>query len=811
MKSPKSFSWFYYLSALEGIIASISLLLIPSEGGSLSPFRIALILILFSVSMVWVYMGLRLPRYLEKYAHPFWIISFAACSILLSLVLFLLRYMNPDHMLSIYERLSPLLAYLVALAIQISLILLYLYNGIYPLRLSQYRPIYISATVALFILTCIFLFVIKTRLGLTFDPAYWGEPGIPILAWQFALALIIGIFIFLLTHYLKPSILNVILPVSIYLSALVIWLSVPVDILEGSYYMPITNPDYQPYPYSDSAYYDQMSQSLLIGHPYQGIIPTRPLYIFFLTILHILFGQDYAKILAGQTLVLALIPVLMYLMGKRLHSRTAGIIIAFFFMFRELTSLMVSSETRVTNTKMLLVDLPTLLLLLLSCLITFRWLENKSAKNAFIAGGMFGIVLLLRTQSLLILFFVILFVFLLFGWRKKLTYLQIALFAVGVIVAIAPWLTHNYLQTGEVAFDSAGQLRLVASQYDSSVNLAQEGQSTGKNDIASILIGSLMSNPAYVLGFITNHFFAAQVNGLLVFPVFERFNGLFEPLNLYWMRWERWDVFPNLYSVLLLYTYLIVISIGLGSVWKRWRWLGILPLAYSIGYAIATALSRYSGWRYDFPSDWIWYFYFGIGFAELIQHIVTLFGGPVISTSTKETDSNSSVTIPRIGMSMVLWGVLFFVVGFLPWMIEGVFPARYTDQSITGLTTQITSIPGAPRQKDIAEFIEQPEAEFEIGRLLYPRFLIRGKGLASANPTPAYAKQNYSRMGFILLNQTSTSVVYPVKNIPGPLPHAGDVIILGCQRDNYIEARLIVLPEYRIIYGKNQLTRPCSP
>jgi len=95
--------------------------------------------------------------------------------------------------------------------------------------------------------------------------------------------------------------------------------------------------------------------------------------------------------------------------------------------------------------------------------------------------------------------------------------------------------------------------------------------------------------------------------------------------------------------------------------------------------------------------------------------------------------------------------------------------------------------------------------------LLYPRFFVRGKGLTSANPAPAYAKQDFTRMGFILLNQTSTSVVFPVKNIPGVMPHAGDVIILGCQREDYVEARLIVLPEHRIIYGKNLLTTPCSP
>ena len=123
-----------------------------------------------------------------------------------------------------------------------------------------------------------------------------------------------------------------------------------------------------------------MAQSLLIGHPYQGQIPTRPLYIFLLTVLHLLFGENYRNIIIGQTFVLAFIPVIFYFLGKKLHSRVAGVIIALFFIFRELTTLLVSSNTRVSNTKTLLVDLPTLFLLILACYFAIRWLEQKDQK-----------------------------------------------------------------------------------------------------------------------------------------------------------------------------------------------------------------------------------------------------------------------------------------------------------------------------------------------------------------------------------------------------------------------------------------------
>ena len=81
--------------------------------------------------------------------------------------------------------------------------------------------------------------------------------------------------------------------------------------MQNSFYGPINPPTNQTYPNSDAGYYDSMAQSLLIGYPYLGDIPTRPLYIVFLAFLHWLAGDRYNLIIAGQTLLLAFIPVLL--------------------------------------------------------------------------------------------------------------------------------------------------------------------------------------------------------------------------------------------------------------------------------------------------------------------------------------------------------------------------------------------------------------------------------------------------------------------------------------------------------------------
>jgi hypothetical protein len=571
--------------------------------------------------------------------------------------------------------------------------------------------------------------------------------------------------------------------------------------------MPISSPAFQPFPYSDAGYYDQMAQSVLIGHPYLGEIPTRPLYIFLLTALHSLFGEDYRRIIAGQTLVLAVIPVVLYYLGKKLHSAAAGVTIAMFFIFRELTTLLISSSTRVSNSKTLLVDLPTLLLLLLSCLFVFRWLENKSQRDALIAGGMFGLLLLLRTQSMLLLPFIILMALLVLGWKNRAFYLLTAVFLIGLIIAVLPWLVHNFLQTGSFAIDAPFQYKVIASQYAYSGNLDIQGYDFEGKGLGRILIEFALKDPKFVFGFIANHFLAAQVGGLLALPMIERFNGIFEPINLYWMNWNghlEW------YNFALLILYLAVIAMGLGAAWRRWRWLGLLPLAFSIGYALATAIGRFSGWRYDLPADWIWYFYFGIGFAELLRQAALIFGVEQAALAFPKNRDPALVIQPlrpSTGFSLAL---IFILISASPWLIKNIAAPRYSDQSPAALEEQILPIPNAPPSEEIQAFASRPEAFIGVGRLLYPRSFSRDKGLASTNPWPAYAVRDYPRLGFLLLNQHSISAVFPGRP-DSAFPHASDAIVLGCQREDYVEVRLIAFPELETVYLSAPLTETCSP
>ncbi len=604
---------FFLLALLEAAVALFALLHIPSEGGNISAMRLVLIFPLFIailVSGVGAYASWRntifRDHWLKPDFHPrlykFLTIVFPLFTALTSIGAFLLRWWDPARLLPFFERIWPLLAFMIIFSIQSMLWLLILKFGFQKADFPAFKP----AFIALVILLAVLGFIILTKLGITPDPAYWGEPGVPIQGWQMGLALIVSASFlpFSLSPFFKSDSrrTDYIIGLLIWALAAGIWLSVPNQVLKNSFYFPIDPPANMPLPHSDSAYYDHMAHSLLIGTDYTGEIPTRPLYILFLTTLHLLFGENYNLIIYAQALVLASIPVIFYALGNKLHSRLAGVIIALLAIAREWTSLLVSSDTRVSNTKMLLVDNPTLLLILLACLFVFRWLERKDKLSAFIAGGIFGILLLLRTQAMLILPLIIVVAFLALHSKKQpspngmIWLVPLLLFGVGVFISVIPWLTHNYLRIGKFAFDAPFQLQVLASQYAYTGNLDFTAVDLENKSLSQILITFAFKDPRFVAGFITNHFLATEVGALLALPLIVSFNGLHAPINLYWTSFNGT---LGLSNILLLIVYLAVIAIGLGTAWKRWRWIGLLPLAFNLGYAAANGIGRFSGWRYD--------------------------------------------------------------------------------------------------------------------------------------------------------------------------------------------------------------------
>jgi hypothetical protein len=813
MPFTRSWPWFFFAAAFESLVAALALVSVPSEGG-LSLARVALLGMLAFFFAGGVILGFRARHdaaRFDRFAHTSFILSSALLALTCGLSLFLLRYLDPHTLQPYYERLSPLLWYLLVLGIQAVVFLLLLRNGFHLDELSKRKPVYRSAIVAGGFLLAIFIFVALTRIGITPDTGYWGEPGVAILGWQVGLCLLAGLFVLVVGSNVSnsnPRFVNIFLPAGIYLLACTLWLSVPLSILENSFYAPITPPAHVPFPYSDAGFYDYLSHSLLIGTDYLGGIPPRPLYVTFLAILHFFFGQNYAAIIAAQTLLLALFPVALYFLGKKLHSPAAGTIVALLAVFRELVGLWISSNTRVSNSKILTTDFPTALGIAILCLVVIWWLERRDLKSTLVAGGAFGLLLLFRTQSLFTLPFIFILAWMVYQ-RKTREWVMAGLgFAFATAITVLPWLTHNYTISGKFSFDDPRQVAIIYSQYSFSGNLDLSQFDPEKESVGNRLVSFTLENPGYVSRFIATHFLNTEIGGLLALPLIESFDSLFAPVNLYWVGWDgslEW------YNLVLILFYLAMIAVGFGAAWYRAGWIGLVPLAFNLGYALANGVSRFSSWRYNLPVDWVIYFYFAIGVAEILYGISLLLGA--------KTRMESGSHVPRSGMlpissSRLSFGdfrpqyifilLAFAFVGSLPWLAKGLAQPRYTatrDELVTALTSS-----GYPAG-EINTFLEQPAAVLVEGRLLYPRLYRRDGGMASANPWPAYAVREYARIGFVLLDNRQYNAIFITRDSLD-FPHGADAVVLGCRQNGYIEVRVIDFGGKS--FQSAPLTQPCE-
>lgn len=796
--------WFFFAAAFQSLFAVAALLFVPSESG-LSFARLGLLGILFLCFFAGIYLGFDARRNVARYDRFASAIFLPAALFPASaIILFLLRYLDPERLLSYYERLGPLLWYLLAVSLQALVFFLLVKCGFFPRALSKRKAVYVFVFYAFCALALVFVFVAVTKIGVTPDKAYWGEPGVAILGWQFVAAIFIGMLVLL--FQLRASndrfVANYLYPLLIYLSAVLLWLSVPLEVLRNSFYAPIVPPLDIPLPYSDAGFYDYLSQSLLIGSGYLERIPPRPLYVVFLAVLHFFFGQNYPAVIAAQTCVLALFPVALYFLGKKLRSPAAGVIAALFAVFRELVGLWISSDARVANSKMFTTDFPAAMALAFLCLVFVWWLERRDLKATLFAGGCFGLTLLFRTQSLFVLPVVFALAWFAYQRRTKDWLVAAVVFAIPMVLTVAPWLTHNYQLVGKIAFDDPNQMAILYSQYSFNETFNLQEFDIQSKSLGARMLEFTLDNPAYVATFWTSHFLNTEIGGLLSLPLIERFDGLSAPVNIYWVAWDGTLAW---YNLALLIVYLAIIAVGFGSAWQRARWLGLLPLAVNIGYALSNAVSRFSSWRYNMPVDWVVYFYFAIGIVEILGWIALLFGANADQTFPQTDAPKAGFIVWRdFSPKYALFLCAFVFIGALPWLAKGLAAPRYVstrEEMLARLESR------GYAEEEIRAFLSQPAGMILEGRMLYPRMYRRDEGVGSANPWAAYRVRDYPRVGFVLLNQKYYDAIFPVKDLPD-FRQGADVTLLACQKEDHIEVRAIVFDD-QSFHGAS-LAQPCQ-
>ncbi len=195
--------------------------------------------------------------------------------------------------------------------------------------------------------------------------------------------------------------------------------------------------------HTGDALYEQLAVNLLQGHGFTGMdhppfTPTAvrpPLYPAWIAFIYLLFGQNLMAVFYSQALIGALTSLIVYWIGKELHSEKLGLLAAFLFVIHPYPQLYVTS---------LFVEVLYSFFLVIAAFFLCRaWKHYDQAKNWVFAGISIGIASLTRSEFFLFPLF-LLFLIIMTGNHR--TWLKGGLIlTISVILTLSPWMVRNYL------------------------------------------------------------------------------------------------------------------------------------------------------------------------------------------------------------------------------------------------------------------------------------------------------------------------------------------------------------------------------
>lgn len=855
-QNPKNTNWwlraFFLLPAIEAAVSILLVFTAPSEGTNawllgLSAGRwllIAGLFGIFSLFTVLAWLDLSQHRFWPKieqkmlalighrYLYAIWL-GVSLVVVVVAFYAIVLTFKFTDlFVLARLQRLSPIILWIFLFCLQTILVIPHVKAGAQSTKKKDSVIAIWKPTIIAFIsMVVIAIFVHVTRLGLQPDRVGWDNPGVPLLGTQIFLALCLAALLYGLLWFIekrfgwKISRTDWLAAFLLWMLAVWSWQSQP---LTPTFFSPTPRaPNFEFYPYSDAATHDLGAQNLLIGNGFPDVLE-KPLYSLFLAGLHALVGQDYQNVVFAQIAVLALFPVVLYLLGSTLHHRLSGGMLAFALILRETNAIALSGEIRVSHSKLLMTDLPTALGIAVFTLLLMRWLqsEREDLRWPMGVGGALGLLALLRSQT--IVFLPVLLIVALWHsepiLRKRLVHGGIAF--LGFALALSPWLFRNYQVTGQFGYSQPLQAMYLAKQYSLTPELAETGfpEGTPVSDYLSLGFSKVaqfaFNHPGDVAGFVSAHFFHNEVSSILVLPMrFDFADKLVAFYNLrpYWIGledrlwkeccsldsyiantpyWQNWNgAFPK-DAWLPVFVNLGLISIGIGATWKKVGWLTMVPIGIHLLYNVSTAVARVSGWRLILPVDWILLMFYCLGIGQIsLWAWRYIFANRITKdkkTAQQKRKLNQEIRPQRL---MPLATTILFVGLLLP-LAEIAIPARF--ESPRAESVQVawdSSILSSGFDLRVADFLTQPKAEILVGRALYPRFYPVDAG-EPGGQWSAFNSLPFSRMAFSLVGPKGYLVALPLESAPIAFPNASEVMIIGCEEQTYFKAAAIVFTDH---------------
>jgi hypothetical protein len=511
-------------------------------------------------------------------------------------------------------------------------------------------------------------------------------------------------------------------------------------------------------------------------------IPPRPLYIVLLAIFHLIGGNQYGSVIVLQTLLLGLLPVLVYQIGKELHGIGTGMMAAGLVILRETNAILSAPfGHNVSTTKYFFSDLPTALAAAFFVWMLVRWLKKQDENPqgaplyALLSGGALGIMTLIRTQSLSLLLIVLLIT--LSGIKKdfKRWLLQLGLFGTALLCCLLPWLIRNQQITGKLIFDHPmTQTGEMAASYNlGGLDLSRpagmnDGEYTDK--LTNTIRQSIMTYPVEILTFIGMHFFNNEISNLRLFPLRDELNSpqeLLRPKTAFWETLENDEL--GSYNLIFLGLSYAVFSLGVAAAKKNtWR-AGLIPLLVCLLYNFSTAVGRYSAGRYLIPLDWTLFLYFAIGASEWILGLLRVSGHEIMQNSSAwVVNGRCSLKYQPVRYAGFL--VAFLLVGLSLPLSERLIPMRFVPAEKQEVFEKLGLDPADYSGDDL--IVKKSIA-------IYPRYYAAGEG-EPESAKQGYGVSDYGRLVFLTLSPNGFDTTELITNtIPEYFPDGSTVWMIS--------------------------------
>lgn len=691
------------------------------------------------------------------------------------------------------------------------------------------------------------------------DPVGWNTLGTPLLDTQVLFVFLIGLLLVGLGKWAAKNRppenrvswkLDALIFSLLWIAAAWYWSTLP---LAANWYVSAPRyPTFSFFPNSDGMVYDTTAQSLLIGEGYQSShlpYPRRPLYDLFLFGLYLLRGQDFESVVALQAILFGVFPALVYVLGKAMHNRLAGILAGLLVLLREGNALAMTGVITVSHSKMAMSDFPTGIGVALLAWIAFRWLNAPETPQRLrlilAAGGILAAAMQIRFETGV-------FIPILFGLallqlpRMRTRYVtSLIAFLACMGLVLAPWVYRNWKTTGMIFLETPDarigflleRLRQISDDEAPQILPPAEEESEGQNLVprqkTSPTAAPQTTTPSF-FQILINHWTHSQAQAILLFPttyrLFDSAIGLLghrDPATFwaqccsgrdyvkrlpYW-EWGKWSGEIPPQSVVPILVNLYLLAVGFRQAWKKARWNALLPAGMAFGYYFANGLARTSGGRYLQPVDWVWIVYYSIGLAHLAVGLFRLFGANPVSVllfepaGTPTPVAQAGVTISIVHLPQRLKSLLqifaiclgFLLLGVAIPAAESIFPPRYTE------ATQQTWLAEFAQAEAPPTLVSQMERFFASGgtvlqgRGLYLRYYGPDQG-EPGSLYPAVYPRPFPRLSIFLVGPTNIGVYLPIEGRPDlRAENADDVLVFGCmqtiEKGPYFSALALYYPE----------------